>query len=67
MFLRVCRADKRNKKLDIIRKIGWIVVFLLIAAQMFVAVFWEYYDGDDAYYIATAVVTDTPLIHVSAG
>ena len=40
-------------------KIGWIVVFLLIAAQMFVAVFWEYYDGDDAYYIATAVVTDT--------
>ena len=40
-------------------KIGWIVVFLLIAVQMFVAVFWEYYDGDDAYYIATAVVTDT--------
>ena len=40
-------------------KAGWIVAGLLIAAQMLIAVFWEYYDGDDAYYIATAVVTDT--------
>ena len=39
-------------------KIGWIVVFVLIAAQMAYAVLYEYYDGDDAYYIATAVLAD---------
>lgn len=38
---------------------GWLCVLLLIAVQVIAAVFWEYYDGDDAYYIATAVVTDT--------
>ena len=39
-------------------KIGWIVVFVLIAAQMAYAILYEYYDGDDAYYIATAVLAD---------
>ena len=39
-------------------KIGWIVAFVLIAAQMAYAVLYEYYDGDDAYYIATAVLAD---------
>jgi len=40
-------------------KIGWILAFLLIGVQIFAAVFYEYYDGDDAYYIATSVLTDT--------
>lgn len=40
-------------------KVGWLLAFLLIGFQVFVAVFYEYYDGDDAYYIATSVLTDT--------
>lgn len=40
-------------------KAGWILVFLLIGAQLFMAAFYEYYDGDDAYYISTAVLADT--------
>jgi hypothetical protein len=31
--------------------------FLLVLFQMAYAVFYEYYDGDDAYYVATAVTT----------
>ncbi len=46
------------KKLPIYTKIGWFFVFVLIALQMAYAVFFEYWDGDDAYYIATAVLTD---------
>jgi hypothetical protein len=40
-------------------KIGWIAVYMIIALQMVYAVKYEYYDGDDAYYIATAVITKT--------
>ena len=40
-------------------KAGWILVFLLIGVQLFMAAFYEYYDGDDAYYISTAVLADT--------
>jgi hypothetical protein len=40
-------------------KIGWIAVFAIIIFQMVYAVIFEYYDGDDAYYIATAVITKT--------
>lgn len=39
-------------------KLGWVIFFLLVFFQMVYAVFYEYYDGDDAYYIATAVLTD---------
>lgn len=39
--------------------LGWILVALLIGGQMLYAVLYEYYDGDDSYYIATAVLTDT--------
>lgn len=38
-------------------KLAWAVFFLMIGFQMAYAVFYEYYDGDDAYYIATAVIT----------
>ena len=37
----------------------WLVVFLMIAFQMGYSVFYEYWDGDDAYYVATSVVTNT--------
>ncbi|MEZ3444035.1 MAG: hypothetical protein K1W30_02650 [Lachnospiraceae bacterium] len=39
-------------------KLGWAVFFLLVFFQMAYAVLYEYYDGDDAYYIAIAVLTD---------
>lgn len=39
--------------------LGWILVFFVIGGQMLYAVLYEYYDGDDSYYIATAVLTDT--------
>ena len=40
-------------------KLGWLVAYLLIGVQLYMALFYEYYDGDDAYYIATSVLTDT--------
>ena len=39
-------------------KLGWVVFFLIVLFQIGYAVLYEYYDGDDAYYIATAVLTD---------
>lgn len=49
---------KNGRKRPVYEQIGWAVVFVLIAAQMIYAIFYEYYDGDDAYYIATAVLAD---------
>ena len=49
---------KDGLKQPIAVKIGWIVVFMIVAAQMAYAVLYEYYDGDDSYYIATAVLAD---------
>lgn len=40
-------------------RFGWLVVILLIVAQMVHAVIFEYYDGDDSYYVAQAVMTNT--------
>ena len=40
-------------------RIGWITVIVLIGIQMVAAVYYEYYDGDDAYYIAQSVMTNT--------
>ena len=36
-------------------KIGYLVVGVLVIAQMFFLVFHQYYDGDDAYYVAVAL------------
>ncbi len=38
--------------------IGWIVFGALLAFQVYMAVFYEYYDGDDAYYLAVPVLSD---------
>lgn len=40
-------------------RLGWVVAVLLIGAQLVAAVALEYYDGDDSYYVAQAVMTDT--------
>lgn len=40
-------------------RLGWLVVILLVGAQMAAAILYEYYDGDDAYYIAQSVMTET--------
>lgn len=48
-----------SKEASFAERIGWIAAGILIFLQMAAAVLLEYYDGDDAYYIATAVMTDT--------
>lgn len=40
-------------------RIGWIAAIILIAAQLAASIFLEYYDGDDSYYAAQAVMTNT--------
>lgn len=50
--IRAVRATPRSVKF------GWAVFFLIVLFQMAYAVLYEYYDGDDAYYIAVAVLTD---------
>lgn len=40
-------------------RLGWFIVVILIVVQMVHAVVFEYYDGDDSYYIAQAVMTNT--------
>lgn len=49
---------KGAKELPLVTKLGWAVFFLIVLFQMLYAVFYEYYDGDDAYYIAAAVITN---------
>lgn len=55
-FVKNIRASRTQ---PLLVKAGWLLVYLLIGLQLFMAVFYEYYDGDDAYYIATSVLTDT--------
>ncbi len=50
---------KQIKEMPVYVILGWIIFFLIVAYQMTHAVLYERYDGDDAYYIATAVLTDT--------
>lgn len=55
-FVKNIRAARSQ---PLLVKLGWLLAYLLIGGQLFMAVFYEYYDGDDAYYIATSVLTDT--------
>lgn len=50
---------KRWKDLPWGSKCLWILFFVIVSAQLYAAVFLEYYDGDDAYYVATSVLTNT--------
>lgn len=47
------------RELSLGTKLLWCIAVVLIAVQLGAAIFLEYYDGDDAYYIAAAVMTDT--------
>lgn len=49
---------KKMKDMPGYVKLGWAAVFLLILFQMAYAVLYDYYDGDDSYYIAVAVLAD---------
>lgn len=40
-------------------RFGWLIVAILLVIQMIHAVVFEYYDGDDSYYVAQAVMTNT--------
>lgn len=46
-------------KMPLNEKLCWLAVFVIVGWQMMHAILFEYWDGDDAYYIATAVMTDT--------
>lgn len=50
---------KKIKELPLGTRFGWLAAALLIGLQLVLAVVLEYYDGDDAYYVAQAVMTDT--------
>ncbi len=45
--------------LPLLVKLGWLAAFFLIGVQLYMAVSYDHYDGDDAYYIAVSVLTDT--------
>ena len=47
------------KKLPLGTKVLWILFWGIVGVQLLAAIFLEYYDGDDAYYVATSVLTDT--------
>ena len=55
--------DWRRWKADVLEmswwtRIGWLAVICVIGMHLFRAVFYEYYDGDDSYYVAQAVMTN---------
>lgn len=49
---------KMPRKLPAWSYILWCIVFLIIGAQVYMAIAYEYYDGDDAYYIAESVMAN---------
>lgn len=49
----------RIKKMPLWTKLEWAIAIILIAAQLAASVFLEYYDGDDSYYVAQSVMTNT--------
>lgn len=38
---------------------GWLIFFIIVVFQVYMAVFYEYYDGDDAYYMAVPVLSNS--------
>ncbi len=47
-----------QRKTTIEEKIGWGIVLLLIAFQMFMSFYMMSFDGDDAYYVVQSVLAD---------
>lgn len=50
---------RQLKEMPLHVKLGWCVFYLIVLFQMVYAILYWHYDGDDAYYIATAVLTNT--------
>lgn len=42
----------------VIYLLGWFLFFAVVMAQVYMAVFYEYYDGDDSYYLAVPLMSD---------
>ena len=51
------KKTSNKKRLNLIQ-VQWIFVFLLIGFQLFMAVAYASFDGDDAYYVAHSVITE---------
>ena len=55
-----CIGRKSNlKELSPMARLGWGIAVLCIMAQVCAAIFLEYYDGDDSYYMAQATAAYT--------
>lgn len=50
---------KESLNMPVIARVGWAVFGVLLIIQIFHSLFYEYYDGDDAYYVAVSVIADT--------
>ena len=55
---RIFHKQPRWKERTGLEQIQWILVFVLIGLQLFMAVTHASFDGDDAFYVVQAVITD---------
>ena len=55
---RIFHKTAKWKERGRIEQIQWILVFVLIGLQLFMAVTHASFDGDDAYYVVQSVITD---------
>lgn len=51
-------AEKRGRERDKVAFVLWLLVLGLLLLQMVLAAVMAYEEGDDAYYVATAVITE---------
>lgn len=56
---RTLSVEKRNPEKDKAALVLWLLVFGLLLLQQVLAVTMAYEEGDDAYYVATAVITES--------
>lgn len=53
------KGKAAKRKMGKGEKIGYVLFFLLFFFQIFMAVFYTYGDGDDAYYVAVSTLTES--------
>lgn len=54
-FLRRNIVDK-NRNIFVL--LGWVFFAVILGIKIYMAFFYEYYDGDDSYYLAVATIAD---------
>lgn len=54
----IFHKNAKKKERSKLEQMQWILVFLLIGLQLFMAVTHASFDGDDAYYVVQSVITD---------